>query len=316
MSFNIPVLLITFNKLEQTRKLIESLKVIQPKKIYVSNDGPRFGVDRDEVVYEVRSLIEKEINWDCDVIKIYHSQNLGCAKCVPYAINYLFQNEELGIILEEDCIPSPDFFEYQKEMLLHYKDDMRVMAICGYKPLKCIEGPSNSYYFSRYVSFWGWGTWKRAWAKFDFEMDELDTLVNSGLLRRNFPTYIEYSANKIAFTQTKEGKNSSWGYRWAYSMIINRGVAIYPYCNTIVNIGFSIETATHTTSKLGVGLSDSYQDMNFPLIHPNNILINRVAELIYAKKTWRSRVIRFNTIQLLKSAKIYGILRYIWKLKN
>ena len=49
MEMKIPVLLITFNRPEHTRRTIDALRVQQPSLMYVFQDGPRAGNEKDKV---------------------------------------------------------------------------------------------------------------------------------------------------------------------------------------------------------------------------------------------------------------------------
>ena len=84
--------------------------------------------------------------------------NLGCRRSVSSAINWLFQTEKNGIILEDDCIPSKTFFSFCDQMLEKYKesDDVYLFQEVIFKK---IIGDGD-YYFSKYAHCWGWATWK------------------------------------------------------------------------------------------------------------------------------------------------------------
>ena len=44
------------------------------------------------------------VDWDCDVKKLYRQKNLGCKIAMSNAITWFFENVEEGIILEDDCL--------------------------------------------------------------------------------------------------------------------------------------------------------------------------------------------------------------------
>ena len=62
----------------------------------------------------VRGYIKKNIDWECDIKTLFRDKNLGC-KCSKHAIHG-FENEEMGIILEDDCLPSRVFFWFCEEL--------------------------------------------------------------------------------------------------------------------------------------------------------------------------------------------------------
>ena len=61
---------------------------------------------------DLLKIVEKYINWEADIKTLYHKKNNGCMKGVSSAINWFFDNEDEGIILEDDCVPHPDFFPF------------------------------------------------------------------------------------------------------------------------------------------------------------------------------------------------------------
>ena len=73
-----------------------------------------------------------------------------------------FENEIEGIILEDDCVPNKSFFLYVEDLLSHYRDDKRVMAISGNNILGDSYKSQFSYTFSRYSLMWGLGNLEKS----------------------------------------------------------------------------------------------------------------------------------------------------------
>ena len=126
-----PVLFLIFKRAETTKKVFERIKEAKPPKLYIAADGPRR--DRPEEVakcVETRKIVEN-IDWPCEVYRLYREENLGCGKGVSSALDWFFDNEEQGIIIEDDILPNIDFFKYCDEMLELYKNDERIQLITG-----------------------------------------------------------------------------------------------------------------------------------------------------------------------------------------
>ena len=150
-----PVTLIVFNRYENTKKVFEQVKKVQPPKLYVIADGPRVNKDDEgELCIKTRSIIN-EVDWECEVITNFATSNMGCQQRIVTGLSWLFEKEEYSIILEDDCVPSTSFFYYCEEMLLKYKNDERVMIVTGYKILFNTTKVQDSYYFTRHVTIWG-----------------------------------------------------------------------------------------------------------------------------------------------------------------
>ena len=79
---------------------------------------------------QVRELIEL-IDWPCQVKTRYLENNVGCGEAVSGAIKWFFENEEEGIILEDDTLPVPYFFLFAQEMLEKFRNNDLVFMISG-----------------------------------------------------------------------------------------------------------------------------------------------------------------------------------------
>ena len=185
-----PVLFITFNRPEQTLRVLKKIAEYSPKKIYISSDGPRKERNNEkEIVNDLRMKIKNNINWNCEVFYLFNKNNLGCKKAVSSAIDWFFNNEESGIILEDDCLPSKSFFKFCELMLVKYKNDTRIFHIDGTN--FCESSSHYMYEFSKYALIWGWASWKRAWLKYDLTMNDFPEFKRKNSLNVVFNKKIE-----------------------------------------------------------------------------------------------------------------------------
>lgn len=108
---NTAILLLTFNRLDYLVSVFDVTAKAKPKRLYLASDGPRCDKHGEaEKVQEVRNYLLDNINWDCEVKTRFLEKNSGgCANGVSGAITWFFKNEEQGIILEDDCLPSQSF---------------------------------------------------------------------------------------------------------------------------------------------------------------------------------------------------------------
>lgn len=257
--FSTPILFVVFNRPDKTRQVFEQIRAIKPKYLYVSADGPRQNKE-DEISKcdEVRSIV-RNIDWDCDVKFLFRDNNVGCSHALVSSIDWLFQNEEYGIILEDDCLPDLTFFPYCSELLLKYKENNEIMMISG-SNLGFTSGDS-SYFFSKYGQIWGWATWKKSWKKFERQIKINDKDLNFNSLREK--RYWNNNFSKII-----------WDVQWAvYSIWKNKGIAILPNVNLISNIGFGSD-ATNYTDENSINAKIKTNPINFPLNHPHKVQID------------------------------------------
>ena len=109
--FQTPILLISWKRPQKTLKVLNEIRKISPTKIYLACDGPiKNDPVNKEKVLQTRKILNNEIDWHCEINRLYSDTNNGCKIGVSKAITWFFKNEEKGIILEDDCIPHKDFF--------------------------------------------------------------------------------------------------------------------------------------------------------------------------------------------------------------
>lgn len=228
-----PILLITFNRYEETRQVLDKILEQQPEKLYVSSDGPRKENLKDALeVKKIRDYIVS-LNIPTNIETLFQDTNLGCGLGVSSAISWFFSHEEQGIILEDDCLPSEDFFTFCSDMLERYKYDSRISMITGTNqaPNKLSSKP---YYFSDHFIIWGWATWRRAWADYDFHMKDWPSEEAKNFLKYRFSKkiydYLTYTFNQNQYLDT-------WDIAWVYSCLMQSRLCLTPKVNLISNIG-------------------------------------------------------------------------------
>jgi len=271
-----PVVLIVFNRPDATRQVFEAVRAARPSRLLVVSDGPRADKAGEAERCAEARRIATAVDWDCDVQTNFAESNLGCKMRVSSGITWAFSRVERAIILEDDCLPSPSFFPFCDELLDRYADDERVMMVSGDNRLWRSAAPDTSYYFSRYPNIWGWATWRRAWDKFDLAMSGWPETRKA----RRFDAFFRQASEryywKSLFDYVYEGNLNTWDYQWVYSIFRQSGLCVAPCRNLVRNIGFA-EDATHTSSKsLFAGLLA--EDMDFPLRHPDRVLVDATCD--------------------------------------
>lgn len=122
---NTPILFLVFNRPDTTIRVFETVRQAKPPRLYVAADGPRKDkIGEKEKCEEVRSIIKK-VDWSCEVKTLFRDENLGCGRAVSQAITWFFEQEEEGIILEDDILPHPDFFR----IVMNYWNVIGIMGM-------------------------------------------------------------------------------------------------------------------------------------------------------------------------------------------
>ena len=240
------------------------------------------------------------MNWECEIHTWYQEENVGCDPSEFLAQRWMFAQEEMGIVLEDDDVPSQSFFPYCKELLERYKDDERINMICGMNNTGVSEYLEDSYLFTTKGSCWGWASWKRVVEQWDENYSWLDSkrdLLNlkcQRITKHEYKAYIDiaekHRASGRAYYETVGGMD----------LFLQNRLNIVPKYNLITNIGVGEET-THGTSDLRLLPKEVARlfhmkryEIEFPLKHPKymmpDYLFEKKMHLTSPAKAWRLRV--------------------------
>ena len=87
MALLIPVLLIAWGRPHTLRQVIDAIRPVAPTRLFVACDGANLErPGEDEKVAASRQVIEKEIDWPCQIERLYSDVNQGCRLGVSRAI--------------------------------------------------------------------------------------------------------------------------------------------------------------------------------------------------------------------------------------
>ncbi|MBW4605056.1 MAG: glycosyltransferase family 2 protein [Calothrix sp. FI2-JRJ7] len=302
-----PVAFIIFKRPQTTEKVFEAIRQAKPPKLLVIADGPRPNVPGEADKCCAAREIIKRVDWDCEVLTNFSDINLGCKLRVSSGLDWVFENVEEAIILEDDCLPHHTFFNFCEELLEKYRHDNRIMVISGDNFQFGRTRTQDDYYFSRYTHWWGWATWRRAWQYYDVNMTSWDKVKNEGYLKDILkdPTSVKYWFD--TFQSTYDGKIDTWDYAWLLTCWLQNGLTILPSKNLVSNIGFSSE-GTHTLNPNTVLANVPVEEMGFPLKHPQFIIRNEKADS-FTHNLLYNRLIFFRVYRRLM---FYG---YLYKKK-
>ena len=301
--FDIPVCLFIFQRKDTVLRIIDRISQVKPQKIYLMSDQGR-NEEEKKRVQECRKAVEAAINWNCEVIKDYAAENRGVFENIGMGAMRVFSQEEVAIFLEDDNLSEITFFSYCKQMLEKYKDNDRVVWICGTNYLGKYENSSGeSYMFTQHLLPCGWASWKKKYTKYyDSFFDTFNETIKERIkpLYRNNPLYKQQmEVIQREYDRMKNGERfRSWDYQMCLSIRANDLVGISPANNQIKNIGvdaFSEHggvTFADKMTKRFCGM-DSYP-LEFPLKEPQTVLIDpiyekKIGNIILYPLDWRIR---------------------------
>lgn len=240
-----PILFLTYRRFHTAARVFQSIRNARPERLYFASNGPNpINPNEFDEVHCVRGLIEK-IDWPCKVKTRLLSHHLNVKDSICSSIDWFFENEEYGIILEDDCLPHHDFYSFSERLLLKYQFNEQIYAISGTNFQNGQRRGPHSHYFSKYNHVWGWATWRRAWNKNDSELHFWPDYKKSSAWKAFWPNTLIRLYWTIIFDRVFDGKIVTWDYPWTASVWRNNGLTVIPNVNLVSNIGFGPD-ATHT----------------------------------------------------------------------
>lgn len=284
------LLFLTFNRRDTTKLVFEQIKIAKPPRLYLASDGPRADKkDENELVNSIRKYVLDNIDWDCEVKTLFREENLGCGKAISSAITWFFEQEEDGIILEDDCLPDQSFFSFCETLLDHYKNDKRVWHIAGDCPLGNIDSDA-SYYFGKIMHCWGWAGWADRWKNYKFDVNEYDEKIIKHLSKRK---EVQYYWLKV-LSEMKRHKIDTWDYQWTFAITKNKGLCVTPCKNLVSNIGL---IGIHFTKDMANSQLNKKTYAIKKIVHPKKIDFNEdIIEKVFTelehdkKKTFKDYI--------------------------
>lgn len=262
-----PILVLAWRRPDLTERVLDAIAAQRPRRLFLACDGWNEDTPPDVIaaVRATRAVLDREPDWPCAVERRYADRNLGLRRAVAGALDWFFEAVDEGIVLEDDCLPHPDFFAYCEDLLARYRDDERVMCISGDNSSAVpLEGDA-SYGFIRWPLIWGWATWRRAWRHYDHDLDVLSRLSEERW-REMLPDPDERRVRQERLAALRTiGRPDTWDLIWSLSVQAAGGLSTLPATNLVTNIGFG-PGATHTT---GPGPSRLVEARGLlPLRHP------------------------------------------------
>lgn len=262
-----PVLYITFARPEYASQSFAAIKAAKPKKLYFySNKARSDRLEEVERNNEVRGYIN-QIDWECEVKTWFREEYVDVYTSLWGAIDWLFENEPMGIVLEEDCVASGAFFHYCDQLLPKYIDNSKIWIISGNNYTPEANPKKLDYFFVHSAHIYGWASWADRWHALDRKMTRWNELTWSKRITYSGSTFRAiWLWLKLRRIYKNIDIKSPWDYVFVYNRMLNDGLGIIPCKNLVADIGVD---GVHHDSNSGSSTAnfDFCHDDGFTIIY-------------------------------------------------
>lgn len=277
---DVAVLLLFFTRSDTFRQVFEAVRQARPSRLFLYQDGPRGEQDMAGIEACREIVSDEQIDWECEVHRNYLEQNQGCDPSGFRSHQWAFSLADKVIVLEDDVVPSQSFFTFCKEMLDRYEHDERVTMIAGFNTDEVTKDVPDDYFFTSFLSIWGWASWRRVAQRWDgqyrfmqdaYSMRQVEAVARQRGYRNNMLHMFR--------DHSQSGKEYFETIYWA-DLILNSGLTIMPTRNLVNNIGMTADS-THFSAELQTMphrlrriFTMPRYELDFPLQHPKYVIEN------------------------------------------
>ncbi|MDD5200102.1 MAG: glycosyltransferase [Terrimicrobiaceae bacterium] len=241
-----PVIYIFFNRPAVMERSLASIRAVRPTRLHLIADGPRDDKPGEaDLCAEARALVERSIDWPCEITRDYSIQNLGCGRRLSSGLTAAFDLLGEAIVIEDDIVAESGFYAFCSRMLAEHRHDSRVHSICGFTPLNRYQPARGPAVASLHNSVWGWASWQRSWRDYRFDISEWRDPAVQAQIRAYTGDDLLFSFYRHGFDETIGGQVDSWDHQWSYTMLRQQRHALTTTVNFVENLGFD-GNATHT----------------------------------------------------------------------
>lgn len=236
------VLIVGYRRFENLATLLNLSIERNVSQIYVALDGPRTRGESIETEKCKQVVADFKTKYPGRITERVSEKNQGAAYSVLMAVGWAFESEEFLTILEDDCIPSNEFFDFIEQGKFFLSSDQNCFLICGtqFAPAQVTH---SQWSLSSYPLIWGWATSKPKWN----QLLELLQAYEPKTRIKGRASLAERLFWGAGARRSYQGFVDAWDLPLVHAMRKVNGLALLPGENFITNIG-NDGYATHTKS--------------------------------------------------------------------
>lgn len=242
------ILILGYRRPELLSRLLLQLDNLEVNRVYVSIDAaPAEDVQTAHKVQKCRDVAEEFVKNNPKRFLRTSNIHYGCRKGVISAIDWFFESEEEGIILEDD-LKIGDSLPYIGDLLTsQFRNVPSVGSVSLYRAqsYEFIRNSKDVLISSPYPSSWGWITWRDRWK--EFTSKETSEYGEMKKLQKYFMHggFLGFRRWREVERRIRSGELDSWAYPWLFTHWLNGWHSIIVPRNMVENTGFH-DWATHT----------------------------------------------------------------------
>jgi hypothetical protein len=303
-----PCLLILHRRFTHIETILSRVSDMGIKKIYLALDGPK---SQDEKIAQKNFLLA--LNELCRRYEVSYtvsslSENRGIFINMVTALDWFFEENSFGIILEDDTIPELKFGDFVSSARHVLEECSQTMMISGWRNQESASPFQDGYELSSFPLIWGWATSQKKWKVIKTWFFE--GLAENPSFRTCFTRYHGYW--RAGYKRAISGRLDSWAIVLAYNFLVGHFKSIVPQTSLVKNVGldeFSTNSRMlrnrrgHINSSI---LSTLDQSLTYEIYQ---ISYRHIFAPIYAPVLdfFSKRSKRVSPIRILKSANEVGL---------
>jgi hypothetical protein len=227
-----PTALVCYNRAQHLGRVLAALRRHKPDPLYVFCDGPKNEADAGKV-QAVRKLVSG-IDWTEPQV-FTRPYNIGLAASIIGAVDHVLARHETVILLEDDCVPGPYFYEYMGACLHKYRAQ-QVLSASGYTvrlPDSALVDYGYDVYFVPRIGSWGWATWRDRWNLYERDTGGAQAKckeagIDLRLGGNDVPGLVQACIERGL---------DAWTPGWILTGYLYNMVSVYPTRSHVTNIG-------------------------------------------------------------------------------
>lgn len=289
------IVLFAYKRPVHVGKVLDSLAAnegIEKYHLMIFQDGPK-NIYEEHQVKETTGVIKKYLSYFASTEISLAYSNQGLATSVVSGLNYAFSKFNKCIILEDDIVVAPTFISHIQKLLDENENNLKIGSVTGFQHLNRFLRRKTNLYLSPRHSSWGWGTWKRAWEKVDWEIFKNNSL-DEGTYRKRTSKAGDDLLGMIDLV--KKNQIDSWSVIFDVNMIVQELLCIHPVQQYCRNIGMD-GTGTHYSDS---SYENPYGELTADLVSEDRVLLAKHSNFYDFQLRWKFSRRNINYFSIIK----------------